>query len=109
MQGQPSLTQQDDQTLSRLRDDIGPLARKYVGKTALYIVLVVMCAFVLMPVFWMLTVALKPDNVPVFTIPPQWFPTDYFEWQNFATALLDPVRPFLRFTLKSVSTTMTLM
>jgi ABC-type glycerol-3-phosphate transport system permease component len=102
MHGQPALTQTNDTLPHRLRDDFGPLAHKYGGKILLYIVLIAMCAFVTLPVFWMLTVALKPDNVPVYTIPPQWFPNEYFEWQNFATALLDPVRPFLRFTLNTL-------
>jgi ABC-type glycerol-3-phosphate transport system permease component len=86
----------------RFRQDIRPLIRKYGSKLLLYVILIVLCAFVLLPVFWMLTVALKPDNVPVFTIPPQWFPTEYYHWQNFATALTDPVRPFWRFTLNTL-------
>jgi multiple sugar transport system permease protein len=102
MQGQPSLTQSGNDSLRRFRDDIGPLVLKNGSKLLLYVVLILLCAFVLMPVFWMLTVALKPENVPVFTIPPQWFPSEYFEWQNFATALTDPVRPFWRFTLNTL-------
>ena len=102
MQGQPVVRQANDNGLRRLQGQFLPLLRKYSSKLILYVVLIAMCAFVLMPVFWMLTVALKPDNVPVFSIPPQWFPTEYFEWQNFATALLDPVRPFLRFTLNTL-------
>ena len=81
---------------------MGPLARKYGSKFILYAILIILSAFVLLPVFWMLTVALKPDNTPIFTIPPQWFPTEYFEWQNFAKALTDPVRPFWRFTLNTL-------
>ncbi len=102
MQGQPTLSQSNDNSVQRLRDDLLPRTRKISGKIILYVVLIVLSAFVLMPVFWMLTVALKPDNVPVYSIPPQWFPTEYFEWQNFAKALLDPVRPFLRFTLNTL-------
>jgi multiple sugar transport system permease protein len=102
MQGQTSLTQLDHDAMRRRRDDILPRTRRVIGKVILYAILIAMCGFVLLPVFWMLTVALKPDNVPVFTIPPQWFPTEYFEWSNFATALLDPVRPFWRFTLNTL-------
>jgi ABC-type glycerol-3-phosphate transport system permease component len=102
MQGQPTLTQTNDDALRRWRDVVLPRVRKLSGKLSLYVILIIMSAFVLLPVFWMLTVALKPDNVPVFTIPPQWFPSEYWEWQNFSTALLDPVRPFLRFTFNTL-------
>jgi multiple sugar transport system permease protein len=85
-----------------VRRDLRPLFITQINRLLLYAALVTLCGFVLMPVFWMLTVALKPDNVPVFTIPPQWFPTQYFEWQNFATALTEPTRPFWRFTLNTL-------
>jgi multiple sugar transport system permease protein len=100
MQGQPSLYQPGVD--SRSREDIGSFIFRNGGKIILYGALIALSAFVLLPVFWMLTVALKPDNVPIFTIPPQWFPTEYFEWGNFAKALLDPTRPFLRFTLNTL-------
>ena len=102
MQGQPTLTQRNSSVLQQRRDDLGLRLYRYTGKALLYILLFVLCAFVLMPVFWMFTVALKPDNVPVFTVPPQWFPSQYWEWQNFVTALTDPVRPFLRFTINTL-------
>lgn len=59
-------------------------------------------AFILLPLGWMLTVALKPDGVPVFTVPPQWFPTEHWRWDNFWRALFDPGRPFLRYTLNTM-------
>ena len=86
----------------RRRDDIVSWARKLLRLLVLYTTLIVLCGFVLLPVSWMLTAALKPDSVPFFSIPPQWFPTEHFEWRNFETALLDPVRPFLRFTLNTL-------
>ncbi len=70
--------------------------------SAQYIVLLGLCAFVLMPIGWMLTVALKPLGVPVFTIPPEWFPTRYWEWANFKNALLSPTRPFLIYTANTI-------
>jgi ABC-type glycerol-3-phosphate transport system permease component len=76
--------------------------RRYTGKALLYAVLVALSFFVIMPIGWMLTVALKPDGVPVFTIPPEYFPTQYFEWANFERALLTPIRPFLRYTLNTL-------
>ena len=38
----------------------------------------------------------------LFTIPPQWFPTQYWEWSNFANALLTPTRPFLTYTANTL-------
>lgn len=76
--------------------------RSYLGGFILYAVLLGLCAFIILPVGWMLTVALKPDNVPVFTIPPEYFPSEYWHWENFSRALLTPIRPFLRYTLNTV-------
>ena len=76
--------------------------RRRLGKGAAYALLIGLCAAVLLPVGWMLTVALKPDSVPVFTQPAEWFPTEHWRWDNFARALLDPERPFLRYTLNTV-------
>jgi multiple sugar transport system permease protein len=42
----------------------------------------------------MITVALKPDRVPVFTIPPEWFPTRFFAFDNFIRTMTQPDRPF---------------
>lgn len=79
-----------------------PRVRTLLRASLLYAILLALSAFVLLPVAWMLTAALKPDNTPVFTLPPQWFPTEYFEWQNFVTVLTDPIRPFWRYTLNTL-------
>jgi len=76
--------------------------RRILGNVLLYGMLVGLSFFVIMPIGWMLTVALKPDAVPVFTIPPEYFPTQHFEWANFERALLTPIRPFLRYTLNTL-------
>ena len=86
----------------RLHDDIIPRARRLLRLLLLYALLFALCGFVVLPVFWMLTAALKPADVPIYSIPPHWFPTEHFEWRNFEKALLDPVRPFLRFTLNTL-------
>lgn len=65
--------------------------------------LVVLSAVVLLPVGWILTVALKPDRVPVFTIPPQWFPTTYFAFDNFIRTLTLPERPFGLYTINTLT------
>jgi ABC-type glycerol-3-phosphate transport system permease component len=67
-----------------------------------YVLLLLLSMMILLPLGWMITVALKPDAVPVFTLPPQWFPTKYWEWENFSRALLDPARPFLRYTVNTL-------
>ena len=46
----------------------------------MYLMLFGLTAFILLPVGWMLTAALKPDLEPVFTPTPEWFPTDFWEW-----------------------------
>jgi ABC-type glycerol-3-phosphate transport system permease component len=76
--------------------------RRVAVFVALYVVLLGLCAVILLPLGWMITVALKPDYTPVFTYPPQWFPTHYWHWGNFSRALLAPARPFLRYTFNTL-------
>jgi len=61
-------------------------------------VLLTLSAFIMLPLGWMLTVALKPDRTPVFTVPPEWFPTQYWNWENFLRVLSNERQPFLRYT-----------
>lgn len=65
--------------------------------TAVYFGLVSLSALVILPLGWMLTVALLPDSSNVFTSPPQWFPTEHWNWENFGRALFNPSRPFSRY------------
>jgi len=76
--------------------------RRRAGKTATVGVLIILSGIILLPIGWMLTVALKPDTAPVFTIPPQWFPTQYFDFDNFIRTMSDPNRPFGRFILNTL-------
>jgi multiple sugar transport system permease protein len=79
--------------------------RRSVGglrSLVLYALILVICLFVLMPIGWMLTAALKPDTAPVFTFPPEWFPTDYWHWRTFQDALTNPDQPFLRYAGNSL-------
>ena len=48
-----------------------------------------------------LTAALKPRDVPIFTFPPEWFPTQYWNWSSFSDALFAPKQPFLRYVLNT--------
>ena len=68
---------------------------------AVYALLGLLCLFILLPIGWMLTAALKPDTAPVFTFPPEWFPTQYWHWPTFVQALTNPDRPFLRYAANS--------
>ncbi len=62
-----------------------------------YGVLIVLSAFILLPIGWMVTAALKPDTAIIFNFPPQFFPTEFFRWETFADALLDEDEPYLRY------------
>jgi multiple sugar transport system permease protein len=79
-----------------------PRYRRAVTFAVLYAALFGLCAVILLPLGWMITVALKPDFEPVFTFPPQWFPTEHWHWDNFSRALLNEERPFLRYTINTL-------
>ncbi|MBA3778053.1 MAG: carbohydrate ABC transporter permease [Chloroflexi bacterium] len=66
-----------------------------------YGLLLVMTAFILLPLGWMLTAALKPDTAPVFTFPPEWFPTEYFHWQTFVETLTATDDPYLQYAFNT--------
>ena len=76
--------------------------RRGVHGAFVYGSLVVLTLFILLPLGWMLTAALKPDNVPVFTFPPEWFPTEHFAFGTFVQALTQPGEPYGRFALNSL-------
>jgi multiple sugar transport system permease protein len=73
-----------------------------LGVTLAYLALLALSATILLPLGWMLTVALKPDLTPAFTNPIEWIPTQHWEWGNFVRALTDPERPFLRYTFNTL-------
>jgi len=85
----------------RRRTGIG-WGREALRVVLVYLGLMALSALVLLPLGWMLTVALKPDDVSVFTTPPEWFPTTFFDWDNFARALTDPARPFALYLFNTV-------
>jgi ABC-type glycerol-3-phosphate transport system permease component len=74
-----------------------PAARLIVRALGVYAALIVLSAFILLPIGWMVTAALKPDTAIVFDFPPQFFPTRYFEWGTFAQALFDEDEPYVRY------------
>jgi multiple sugar transport system permease protein len=80
----------------------GILSRRVAHGAFVYVCLIALTLFILLPLGWMLTAALKPDNVPVFTFPPEWFPTEYFNFGTFIDALTQPNEPYARFALNSL-------
>ncbi|MGE3193941.1 MAG: carbohydrate ABC transporter permease [Microbacteriaceae bacterium] len=78
------------------------VVRESAGKGLTYLALIALCAFILLPLGWMLTVALTPDDTNIFTSPPNWFPTEYWEWENFSRALFNPHRPFALYLFNTV-------
>ncbi len=71
--------------------------RRLAHAAFVYGCLILLTLFIALPLGWMLTAALKPAHVPVFTVPTQWFPTTYFNLGTFVDALLRPGEPYLRF------------
>jgi multiple sugar transport system permease protein len=66
----------------------------------IYGLLLGLCAFIMLPIGWMLTAALKPDLEPVFTPTPEWFPTKFWQWDNFHRVLTESM-PFLRYSINT--------
>lgn len=69
---------------------------------AVYLALVALSAIIILPLGWMITVALTPDDTSIFTNPPQWFPSQFWHWENFPRALFDPDRPFALYLANTV-------
>jgi ABC-type glycerol-3-phosphate transport system permease component len=70
--------------------------RKVIHAVFVYCLLIGIGIAVLMPLFWMLTAALKAKGEPVYTIPVSWFPTKSFHFENFWTVLSNDSYPLWR-------------
>jgi multiple sugar transport system permease protein len=70
-------------------------------KVLMYALLLALCSFILLPVSWMFTAALKPDLEPVFTQKVEWFPSKFWQWDNFQRVLVETM-PFLRYTINTM-------
>jgi multiple sugar transport system permease protein len=77
-----------------------PPLRPVIFRISMYVILVALCGFILLPVSWMVTAALKPDLQPVYTVDPEWFPTEFWQWSNFARVVTEEL-PFLRYTINT--------
>jgi ABC-type glycerol-3-phosphate transport system permease component len=58
--------------------------------------------FILMPLSWMLTAALRGEGEVVYTIPVSWFPTESFHFENFWRVLTNPGYPLWRPTVNTL-------
>ncbi len=67
-------------------------------QTLLYVLLVVLSAVFILPLFWMISTSLKPDN-QIFIFPPVWIPNPP-QWSNYPKALtFVPMGLYLKNTL----------
>ena len=82
-------------------DRLVPRSRRALRATAVYAALVVLALFILLPIGWMLTTALKPDTATIFTFPPEFIPTEYWRWENFVDALTAEGEPYLRYVFNT--------
>ena len=68
---------------------------RLVHDVVVYTLLTALSLVFLFPFFWMITSALK-SQWQIFLWPPQWMPNPIM-WENFATALGNPLLPFTTF------------
>ena len=71
--------------------------RQHTYRLLLYLLLLVSCAIMLLPFFWMVTTSFKEES-EVLRMPPQWFPKDWL-WRNYIKAW--NVAPFGRYFFNS--------
>lgn len=67
------------------RPRISRKTRYWLGQIAVYIFMTALAIFFMIPVFWMLSTALK-ERSQVLAWPPQWIPQDP-QWDNFVKAM----------------------
>ncbi|MDQ6693609.1 MAG: carbohydrate ABC transporter permease [Chloroflexota bacterium] len=84
---QPKLIEQPKAVTYGRRASLIQSKRKLdlISRTISYTLLILGSILVLIPVFWMISSALKP-NYKIFVFPPQWIP-DPIQWDNFTKAL----------------------
>ena len=74
---------------------------KIAGDATTYILILFISGIILIPVFWMLSTALK-ENSEVFLFPPRWIPKT-LHWENFPEALT--FLPFGRYLVNTSAIT----
>jgi len=75
---------------------------RVAGRVAIYALLIALAILFLLPLFWMLTTAFKPQQL-VYRFPPEWFSTDWTV-ANFRTGW--NALPFARFFVNSAFVTL---
>lgn len=86
--------------VTRIHSPRGYRIRGLAWKTFLYLILLGLTAFILLPVGWMLTAALKPDTAPIFTADTEWWPSKFWDWDNFNRVLTETM-PFLQYVINT--------
>ena len=76
--------------------------QRTVRAVVVYTILVVFSLVILAPISWMLAAALKPDDELVFTLPPTWFPTTFWHFENFWRSFVIKAYPLWRYTLNTM-------
>lgn len=71
--------------------------RQHTYRLLLYLLLIVSCAIMLLPFFWMVTTSFKLES-EVLRMPPQWLPKNW-QWRNYIKAW--NVAPFGRYFFNS--------
>lgn len=97
----PQADERDERVAPSLSSGRRYRARRLAFKITMYVILLAVCSFILLPVGWMLTAALKPDLEPIFTPTPEWFPSEFWEWGNFRRVLTENM-PFLRYMINTM-------
>jgi len=97
----PETVERVPQTVRRRRRMSKYRVRRIAYKASMYALLLGLTALIMLPVGWMLTAALKPDLEPVFTPSPEWYPTKFWEWDNFRRVLTEDM-PFLRYMVNTM-------
>lgn len=67
--------------------------QRFLHAALMYTLLTAIGLFILLPLSWMLTAALRGPGEVVFTIPVSWFPTASFHVENFWQVLTNPAYP----------------
>ncbi|RST91550.1 sugar ABC transporter ATP-binding protein [Vagococcus bubulae] len=72
--------------------------KEKIGKIVIFIVLLILAIFVLIPFFWMLSSSFKQNN-EVFSVPIKWIPNE-FHWDNYSKIWTTiPLATFMKNTI----------
>lgn len=77
---------------------MGMIGKRRLTRLLIYITVIALAVILLIPFFWMLSTALKPEG-DIFAWPPDWIPNPP-QWHNFADAW--NAMPFNQFLLNTI-------